>query len=624
MTIKTKDYIALVRKITNLSDYKISKKYSINQSNLSKYNAGKTALSETHAWLFANILQLDPAKIVADTKLEQAKMNNNKDKIIFWKKQIERLNSNTKPLKINIAQINTTVGDLKGNTQKIIDFSLKAATTKTHLLIFPELVLTGYPAEDLLLNNSFLEQTNKQIKLICSQIPYDLTVIFGAPTFINNNLYNSAYLIQNNKTRIYNKQILPNYDVFDEKRYFKQGVDSLIFECQQKKIGIIICEDAWSKKPISMAANLGAQTIISINASPFQIGKFEQRVKIIKQRVMENNVDFIYVNAVGGQDELVFDGGSFVMNNNGVITKQLPFFKELMFDLDETYLKESSSTKKIVYDALVLATKDYIEKNNAFNGALVGLSGGIDSALTLAIVSDAIGVEKVQAVMMPYKYTSNISIEDAKKQAITMGVSYSEINISTIVDSFKPILKAFVTNINKSNVTLENLQARIRGTLLMAISNSTDKILITTSNKSEMAVGYATLYGDMSGGFAPLKDVNKTLVYKLANYRNSIDNIIPKRSIEREPSAELAYEQIDKDTLPPYDELDSILQLFVEQKQSVEQIQQHGFNKHTIKKIITMVLNSEHKRRQSPPGPKISAQAFGKGRRYPITSKFKP
>ncbi|HIG88508.1 NAD+ synthase [Candidatus Thioglobus sp.] len=623
MPIKTKDYLDKVRKKTGLSDYKISQNYSINQSNLSKYSSGKSALSETHAWQFANVLGIDPAEVVANTKLEHAKLSGNKSKAVFWQQQLENLLNGSESLKIDIAQINPIVGDLNNNARKIIEASIKASDSDTHLLIFPELSLIGYPPEDLLLREGFIDQIEQKVEFIRKQIPDSISVIFGAPCKVNNDLYNSAYLIQHGSVRSYHKQKLPNYGVFDEKRYFEPGNDSLVFECQGRRIGIVICEDAWESEPVRMAVNHGAQMLISINASPFQIGKHEQRLKVIKQRVVENNIDFIYVNAIGGQDELVFDGGSFVINKSGDLTHQLPFFEELTHTLEHPINQSNDSIEKTIYDALVLSTKDYIEKNGVFNGAVIGLSGGIDSALTLAIAVDALGSEHVQAIMMPYEYTSSMSLEDAKAQASNMNIDYHEINIHSMVDSFNAQLSPLFAG-KVADTTEENLQARIRGTLLMAVSNKSGKIVLTTGNKSEMAVGYATLYGDMSGGFAPLKDIAKTLVYRLAKYRNTISYVIPERVIDREPSAELAPNQIDQDSLPPYDELDAILELFIEQKQSIEYIVEQGFSEDTVKRITSMVLNNEYKRRQSAPGPKISTNAFGKERRYPMTSKFQP
>ncbi len=624
MAIKTKEYLAKVRKKTGLSDYNIAKEYDINQSNLSKYNSGKSALSETHAWLFAGILGVNPAEVVANTKFEQAKISNNEKKAKFWQEQLENLKNDSEPLKIEIAQINPLVGDLSNNAQQIVDLSNKTFESGTHLLVFPELALCGYPPEDLLLREGFMTQVEIQIESIRKHIPETMSVIFGAPTRIDNSLYNSAILIQHGKLRIYHKQCLPNYGVFDEKRYFSVGQAPMVFECQGRRIGIVICEDAWEDAPICNTVNQGAQTIISINASPFQIGKHKQRLNAIRERVLAHQIDFIYVNAVGGQDELVFDGGSFVMNNKGEVTQQLPFFQTTTHALDVPLLVDSQEPiEKTIYDALVLATQDYVRKNGVFNGAVIGLSGGIDSALTLAIAVDALGNENVQAVMMPYEYTSSMSIEDAKAQASSMSVDYREINIFPMVSSFNMQLSPLFEGL-KADTTEENLQARIRGTLLMAISNKSGKIVLTTGNKSEMAVGYATLYGDMSGGFAPLKDIAKTLVYRLAKYRNTLSYVIPGRVIERPPSAELAPNQVDQDSLPDYDELDAILGLFIEKKHSVEHIIQQGYDADTVRHVAKMVLNNEYKRRQSAPGPKISQNAFGKERRYPMTSKFQP
>jgi len=624
MANKTKDYLAKVRKKTGFSDYKIAQEYDINQSNLSKYKSGKAALSEMHAWLFADILGMNPAEVVANTKLEHAKLTNNKSKVKFWQEQIEKLSNGSESIKINIAQINPIVGDLNNNAQTIIDLSREAYESGTHLIVFPELALIGYPPEDLLLREGFIDQVESTIKHILTQLPEDISVLFGAPSRAQGVLYNSAYLIQQGRAHTYHKQRLPNYGVFDEKRYFESGSDAFVFECQQTKIGVVICEDAWEAEPVAAAVKQGAQTIISLNASPFQLEKHQQRIKTIQKRVSENKVNFIYVNAVGGQDELVFDGGSFVMDASGSITHQLPFFQTLAHSLDQGLLQNANEpVEKTIYDALVLSTKDYIQKNGVFNGAVIGLSGGIDSALTLAIAVDALGAEHVQAIMMPYEYTSSMSLEDAKAQASSMKVDYHEINIHSMVDSFNAQLSPLFTG-SDADTTEENLQARIRGTLLMAVSNKSGKIVLTTGNKSEMAVGYATLYGDMSGGFAPLKDIAKTLVYRLANYRNSIDYVIPGRVIDREPSAELAPDQVDQDSLPPYAELDAILELFVEQKQSIDHITRQGHNLDTVKRISNMVLNNEYKRRQSAPGPKVSQNAFGKERRYPMTSKFQP
>ncbi|MDC0407388.1 NAD+ synthase [Candidatus Thioglobus sp.] len=624
MANKTKDYLTKVRKKTGFSDYKISQEYGINQSNLSKYKSGKSTLSETHAWLFADILNINPAEVVANTKLEHAKMKGDKLKAIFWQEQIENLSNISESIKIDIAQINPIVGDLNNNAQQIIDLSIEAAQQGADLLVFPELALTGYLPEDLLLRAGFIQQVEEKVDLIKNSIPETIAIVFGAPHKNQGNLYNAAYLIQDQEVQTYHKQQLPNYSVFDEKRYFSAGSKPFVFTIKGQRIGLLVCADIWNADIVSETARYGVSTIVSINASPFHIDKHQQRLEEVKKRVLENQVGFIYVNLVGGQDEIIFDGGSFVMNTKAQVTHQLPFFKVVTGSLTAPCKPiEMASIEEIIYNALVLATKDYIEKNGVFNGVVIGLSGGIDSALTLAIAADAIGNENIKAIMMPYTYTSNMSLEDAKAQASTMNIDYQEISIQPMVESFNSQLSELFSGL-QADTTEENLQARVRGTLLMAVSNKLGKIVLTTGNKSEIAVGYATLYGDMSGGFAPLKDVSKTMVYRLAKYRNTQSYIIPGRVIDREPSAELAPNQTDQDSLPPYDELDAILELFIEQRLAVKDIVKQGFNQKTVERISRLVLNNEYKRRQSAPGPKISKNAFGKERRYPMTSKFKP
>jgi len=448
--------------------------------------------------------------------------------------------------------------------------------------------------------------------------------LFGAPSHSNGNLYNSAYLVQNNKVQnIYNKQELPNYGVFDEKRYFSEGSESLVFECQNMKIGVLICEDQWVEDPIRELCKSNIDMVVSLNASPFQLNKISERMNICKKYALDYGVSFLYVNMVGGQDEVVFDGNSFVVNNHGELSLEMPAFQEICAFHNETSLpREFVNEEEYIYSAIVLATRDYIKKNS-FSGALIGLSGGIDSALTLAIAVDAIGAENVHAVMMPYQYTSQISLNDSELQAQTQGVKFSSIDIHSIVNSFNTSLSDLFENTNV-DTTEENIQSRVRGSLLMALSNKHHKIVLATGNKSEMAVGYATLYGDMCGGFAPLKDISKTMVYRLSKYRNTISEVIPERVITRPPSAELAPDQVDQDSLPPYDILDDILMRFVEKKQSAESIIAHGHNAENVNKITSLILRNEYKRRQSAPGPKVSTNAFGRERRYPMTSKFKP
>ena len=624
MIIKTTEYLAMVRDKTGYSDYKIAKEYDINQSNLSKYSSGKAALSETHAWLIANILDIDPAEVVANTKFEHAINTGNNSKAKFWQEQLNKIFSESSPIRIQIAQFNPIVGDIKLNAQKMLDLSIEANNAGAHLIIFPELALTGYPPEDLLFRDGFINQVKDEITNFCNLAPSDISILFGAPNKTDDFLFNSAYLIQNNRIiNIYNKQELPNYGVFDEKRYFSSGVDSFVFECQNTKIGVLICEDQWVEGPISSLCQSNIDIVVSLNASPFQLNKQSERINICKNYALKFDITFIYVNMVGGQDEVVFDGNSFIVNNQGDVSLQLPAFKELSVShIDTTFTPSLVSNESLIYSAIVLATKDYIQKNT-FGGALIGLSGGIDSALTLAIAVDAIGAENVHAIMMPYQFTSDMSLTDSELQAETQGVEFSSIDIHSMVDSFNLSLSDQFRNTSR-DTTEENIQSRVRGTLLMALSNKSHKLVLATGNKSEMAVGYATLYGDMCGGFAPLKDISKTMVYQLAKYRNTLSDVIPERVITRPPSAELAPDQVDQDSLPSYDILDDILMRFVEQKQSVNEIIENGHNSEDVNKITSLILRNEYKRRQSAPGPKISSNAFGKERRYPMTSKFKP
>ena len=614
----------MVRDKTGYSDYKIAKEYDINQSNLSKYSSGKAALSETHAWLIANILDIDPAEVVANTKFEHAINTGNNSKAKFWQEQLNKIFSESSPIRIQIAQFNPIVGDIKLNAQKMLDLSIEANNAGAHLIIFPELALTGYPPEDLLFRDGFINQVKDEITNFCNLAPSDISILFGAPNKTDDFLFNSAYLIQNNRIiNIYNKQELPNYGVFDEKRYFSSGVDSFVFECQNTKIGVLICEDQWVEGPISSLCQSNIDIVVSLNASPFQLNKQSERINICKNYALKFDITFIYVNMVGGQDEVVFDGNSFIVNNQGDVSLQLPAFKELSVShIDTTFTPSLVSNESLIYSAIVLATKDYIQKNT-FGGALIGLSGGIDSALTLAIAVDAIGAENVHAIMMPYQFTSDMSLTDSELQAETQGVEFSSIDIHSMVDSFNLSLSDQFRNTSR-DTTEENIQSRVRGTLLMALSNKSHKLVLATGNKSEMAVGYATLYGDMCGGFAPLKDISKTMVYQLAKYRNTLSDVIPERVITRPPSAELAPDQVDQDSLPSYDILDDILMRFVEQKQSVNEIIENGHNSEDVNKITSLILRNEYKRRQSAPGPKISSNAFGKERRYPMTSKFKP
>ncbi len=546
-------------------------------------------------------------------------------------------------LTVSIAQINPIVGSFKHNTQLIVDAIAQAQKDNADALLFPELVITGYPPEDLLFRPAFLKKVDETLEQIAKAVK-NITVIIGAPKEKSGKLFNAAIVMQDGKiTQSYAKQHLPNYRVFDEKRYFSRGKESVVIDIAGHKVGLLICEDIWMKPPAKAAKQAGAEMLFVLNASPFRSNKTNERLKMLEERSTDNDFPIVYANLVGGQDELIFDGESLVIDRAGQLIFQAPSFESGVFTLDVPLGK---STKSLVpreqnklasiYNALVLGVKDYVNKNG-FPGVMLGLSGGIDSALTMAIAVDALGAENVEAIMMPFRYTADISKHDAAQQARTQGVKYREIPIEPIFNSFTDALSNEFDGM-ENDVTEENLQARSRGVILMAMSNKLGKMLLATGNKSEMAVGYATLYGDMAGGYAPLKDVFKITVYDLARYRNSIGDsfgnvgnetkdsykeIIPDRVITRPPSAELAPDQVDEDSLPPYDILDAILRMFIEEFQSVDDIVAQGYERETVKRVANLVLLSEYKRRQSAPGIRITKRAFGKDRRYPITSHYR-
>lgn len=535
-------------------------------------------------------------------------------------------------LRVVMAQLDFLVGDIAGNTEKIIAAALDARDRwRADLIVFPELTVTGYPPEDLLLRPSFVSQVEPAMQQLRTRIQ-GITAIVGYPAATSAGLRNAAAVIGDGAVHaVYYKQWLPNYSVFDEKRYFVAGAEPGIAVIRGVRIGITICEDIWQVGPARQAADAGAQLLINLNASPFHAGKGQLRLEILRQRVMECGLPIVYVNLVGGQDELVFDGGSIVMNRHGDLTQRAPFCTEGLYPVDFTLgatvepvpgaIAAEPGEEEAIYQAIVLGVRDYVTKNG-FPGVVLGLSGGIDSALTLAIAVDALGPERVEAVLMPSRYTADMSNTDAEQEARTLGVKYHLMPIEPAFQTFLGILQPVLAGLSPDS-TEENIQARCRGVLLMAISNKTGKLVLTTGNKSETAVGYSTLYGDMAGGFAPIKDVLKTMVYRLAVDRNRRSPVIPQRVFDRPPSAELRPDQTDQDSLPPYDVLDAILREYVEEDHSVEELVAVGFDQATVERVARLVIVNEYKRRQAAPGVRITPRAFGRDRRYPITSGFR-
>jgi len=525
------------------------------------------------------------------------------------------------------------VGDVGGNAQRVIDTATEARDRlKADLVLFPELALSGYPPEDLLFHKGMKRQVAAALERVRNEVN-GVTVMVGYPDYTDDTIYNGAALVRDGKLLAnYHKQELPNYSVFDEKRYFKPGQESRVVELNGIRVGLLICEDIWEPKPARAAQAAGAQLLVVINGSPYSLHSQRRREDIARARIKDTGLPIVYVNQLGGQDELIFDGGSFAMNAAGeVVQRAAPFREELVaVDIDlidgkavprRGHVEPELSEEASVYNALVLGVRDYVSKHR-FPGVVLGLSGGIDSALTLAIAVDALGADRVHAVMMPSRYTAQMSLDDAAQEARTLGVGYDVISIEGMFEAALGALRPVFTG-RAPDTTEENIQARCRGLLLMAISNKTGRMVLTTGNKSEMAVGYATLYGDMAGGFAPIKDCSKMFVYRLAHYRNSIAPAIPPRVIERAPSAELRADQKDSDSLPPYDVLDPILELFIEDNLSVDEISARGFDRATVGRVLEMVKRNEYKRRQAPPGVRISDRAFGRDWRYPITSGYR-
>lgn len=527
-----------------------------------------------------------------------------------------------------LVQFDAHVGDISGNTQRIIEIIKEASASSAAVIVFPELCLCGYPPEDLLLRPSMYVRIDRALQEIQAEVG-EQAVVLGYPVEIEGVRFNAAGVFRAGiKIAEYHKRALPNYRVFDEKRYFTEGNTACTFEHAGYCYGLTICEDLWHEEPASETAKQGAEILININASPYQKTKMTERTELLEQRTQELGIPVVYLNTVGGQDELIFDGGSCVFDRHGEKIYQAPWFEEsrelASISAAETLpepLREPPELTEAIYSALVMGVRDYVNKNG-FPGVLLGLSGGIDSALSLAVAVDALGPERVEAYMMPYHYTSEMSRGDAAEQASNSGIKFGVIDIAPMVDAFTEALAPEFEGL-AVDTTEQNIQARCRGTLLMAMSNKKGYLVLTTGNKSEMAVGYATLYGDMAGGFDVLKDVSKLMVYELAKYRNGISPVIPQRVIDRPPSAELAPDQIDEDNLPPYEVLDVILEKYIEQDMSAQAIIDQGFSKEVVEKVVRLVDLNEYKRRQAAIGPRVTKRGFGRDRRYPITNGWK-
>ena len=537
-------------------------------------------------------------------------------------------------LKVALAQIDLLVGDVQGNVARIVSTARRAhGELGADLVVFPELALSGYPPEDLLFHRGFRRQIEAGLERVRQEIG-TASVVVGYPEYSGRDIYNSAALISGGGIAAnHRKSELPNYKVFDEKRYFRAGAQPTVVDVEGFRVGLLVCEDIWGPEAAQMARSAGAELLLVSNASPYEIHKQREREAVVRAHVREVNLPVAYVNRVGGQDELVFDGNSFSMDARGVLVARAPAFAEGTFLTEFTRdaagrvtplassIAPELSDEESVYRALVLGVRDYVNKHG-FPGVVMGLSGGIDSALTLAIAVDALGAARVHAVMMPSRYTAAMSLEDAAEEARTLGVRTSLISIEGM---FTAALGALADEFagKSADSAEENIQSRCRMLILMGISNKSGKMLLTTGNKSEMAVGYATLYGDMAGGFAPIKDCSKLLVYRLAAYRNAQGRVIPQRVIDRPPSAELRPDQKDSDSLPPYEVLDPILEAFIEEDLSVDEIEARGFDRATIGRVLDLVKRNEYKRRQAPPGVRVSRRAFGRDWRYPITNGYR-
>lgn len=545
-------------------------------------------------------------------------------------------------VKVSIAQINALVGDLSGNAQRVLEAARLAHAAGAQVLLTPELVLTGYPPEDLLLRPSFIASCDQVLKDLCTSLASlaGLHVVVGHVTSQNGLLRNAAsVLVDGAVLGTYFKRELPNYAVFDEQRYFAAGEKPFTFRVAGVCFGVNICEDIWFDAAPEAAAQQGAHTLLVLNASPYNLGKYAQRLEVARHCVSRTGCSLVYANLVGGQDELTFDGASFAMDPSGALVNRLPEYTSALslieVSSDGTIAAGLStaaglvtqafapelSVEAQVWQALTTCLADYVKKNG-FRTVILGLSGGIDSAVVMAIAVDALGAENVHAVMMPSRYTADISQIDARDMVKRLGVGYEEIAIADLAASFDQVLSPMFAG-KALDATEENIQARLRGMLLMALSNKFGHLVLTTGNKSELSTGYCTLYGDMAGGFAVLKDVAKTLVYRLARWRNAQSEVIPERIITRPPSAELRPDQTDQDNLPEYDVIDGIIERYVEQNQSAAQIVAAGFERAAVEQIVRLIRINEYKRKQSPPGPRITGRAYGRDWRYPLSNGFR-
>ncbi|MEK7736837.1 MAG: NAD+ synthase [Pseudomonadota bacterium] len=537
-------------------------------------------------------------------------------------------------LRIAIAQINCMVGDFAGNARRILDAAVDARALGADLLMTPELALCGYPPEDLLLRPDFYRAALRELRQLAQSaatLAPGVALLVGHPEENAGRRFNAASILRDGRIETtYRKHRLPNYEVFDEERYFDSGAEPCVVTLNGVRCGVNICADVWEAGAVDSARHAGAELLLAINASPFHINKQAQRYEVLRERIAATGMPVIYANLVGGQDELVFDGASFAIDGAGELTHQLPPFAEALEIAEYAdgkllpgRIEAPLSREAEVYAALKLGVRDYLGKNG-FPGAVIGLSGGVDSALTLAIAVDALGADKVRAVMMPSPYTAQMSLDDSREIARNFGVRYDEVGIEPAMHTFAELLASQFKESGKSaaDTTDENIQARIRGMILMAISNKTGAIVLTTGNKSEMAVGYATLYGDMAGGFAVIKDIYKTFVYRLCRYRNALSPDIPENILTRAPSAELKPGQTDQDSLPPYETLDAIIEAYMEGDISPREIIGFGYAEADVRRVVGMLKRNEYKRRQSPVGIRITRRGFGKDWRYPITSRY--